>query len=154
MDKGKKIDVNNIDLDELKEKTTENPGLTSIPHSVGSALVKPVDKGKIKGRAMAAMKEQTEHQLHQLYEQMQTLVNQASAIKDRVEVSNRIYLAQMNFDPIIGKTYYLYQNKNDQDLLSMVSPEEWGKKLPFKLYIASVKLLSDHTWDVIDSKNL
>jgi hypothetical protein len=152
--KGKKIDVNNIDLEELKEKTVENPGLTSIPHSVGSALVKPVDKGKIKGRAMAAMKEQTEHQLHQLYEQMQTLVNQASAIKKRVEVSNRIYLAQMNFDPIIGKKYYLYQSKNGRDLLSMVSPKEWGKKIPYESYLACVKLLSDHTWDVLEAKNL
>jgi len=154
LEKGKKIDINKIDLDDLKEKTVENPGLTSIPHSVGSALVKPVDKGKIKGRAMAAMKEQTEHQLHQLYEQMQTLVNQASAIKDRVEVSNRIYLAQMNFDPIIGKIYYLYQRNNNQDLLSMVSPDEWGEKIPFKSYVATVKLLSDHTWDVIEANNL
>ena len=154
MARGKKIDVNSIDLDELKEKTVENPGLTSIPHSIGSALVKPVDKGKIKGRAMAAMKEQTEHQLHQLYEQMQTLVNQATAIKKRVEVSNRIYQAQMNFDPIIGKRYYLYEGNNGGDLLSMVSPEEWGKKMPYKVYLACVKLLSDHTWDVIEAKNL
>ena len=154
MAKEKKIEVDKIDLDELKEKTTDNPGLISFPHTVGSPAVKPIDKGKIKGRAMSAMHEQTEHQLHQLYEQMQVLVGQANDIKRRVEVSNRIYLAQMNFDPIIGKIYYLYSRKTGEDLLSMVAPEEWGKKIPFKAYVASVRLLSDHTWEVLDSDGL
>lgn len=154
MKKADKIDISNIDLDDLKEKTTENPGLISFPHSVGSALVKPVDKGKIKGRAMAAMKEQTEHQLHQLYEQMQTLVKQANEIKSRVEISNRIYKAQMSLDPIIGQVYFLYSKNNGDDLLSMISPAEWGKSIPYKSFIAEVRLLSDHTWEVIHSENL
>ncbi|MCG8311077.1 MAG: DUF2452 domain-containing protein [Cytophagales bacterium] len=154
MNRGKKIDPDKIDLEQLKEKTAENPGLISFPHSVGSAVVKPEDKGKIKGRAMAAMREQTEHQLHQLYEQMQILVTQANEIKKRVEVSNRIYRAQMNFEPVIGKTYFLYEKEHAQDVLSMISPDEWGKRLPFKSFVASVRLLSDHTWEVIKSNNL
>lgn len=154
MGKKDKINVNEIDLDELKEKAAENPGLISFPHSVGGAMVKPVDKGKIKGRAMAAMKEQTEHQLHQLYGQMETLVKQANEIKNRVEISNRIYLAQMNFDPIIGYNYFLYCRKNGDDLLSMVSPEEWGKTLPYKSFLAEVRLLSDHTWEVLRAEHL
>lgn len=153
MSKGRKIDLNSIDLDELKEKTTENPGLISFPHSVGSAVVKPEDKGKIKGRAMAAMQEQTEHQLHQLYEQMQTLAKQANEIQNRVEVSNKIYQAQINFEPVIGHIYYLYSRANGTDLLSMISPKEWGKRLPYESFIASVRLLSDHTWEVIGSNN-
>jgi hypothetical protein len=30
----------------------------------------------------------------------------------------------------------------------MIAPGEWGDKLPFKQYLASVTLLSDHTWEV------
>lgn len=154
MTKANKIDLEHIDLDELKEKSAENPGTISFPHSVGGAVVKPEDKGKIKGRAMSAMKEQTERQLMQLYEQMQTLAKQAKEIKQRVKVSERIYLAQMNFEPIIGQTYYLYNKEDDFDLLSMISPEEWGKKMPFKSFLAAVQLLSDHTWEVIHSNDL
>ena len=153
MSKKRKIDVNNFDLDELRDKTSENPGLISFPHTVGSAAVKPEDKGKIKGRALAAMQEQTEHQLHQLYEQMQTLAKQANEIQKRVEVSNKIYLAQMNFEPVIGHIYYLYSKENETDVLSMISPREWGKRLPFNSFIASVRLLSDHTWEVMKSKD-
>jgi hypothetical protein len=151
---GKKIDPNKIDLEDLKEKTAENPGLISFPHTHSGALVKPEDKGRIKGRAMAAMEEQTEQQLNLLYEQMQIIARQANEIKNRVKVSERIYLAQMGFDPIIGQNYYLYQKHDDTDTLSLISPEEWGKRLPFKSYLATVKLLADHTWDVLDSKKL
>lgn len=141
-------------IQDLKDKSADNPGLISFPHSIGSAVVKPEDKGKIKGRAMAAMKEQTEQQLHQLYEQMQTLARQANEIKNRVKVSERIYLAQMNYEPIIGHIYYLYEKENNEDLLSMISPVEWGKKFPYKSFIASVRLLADHTWEVMDSGKL
>lgn len=154
MSQGKKIDLNKINLEELKDKISDNPGLISFPHSVGGAVVKPTDKGKIKGRAMAAMKEQTERQLQQLYEQMQTLARQANDIKRRVEVSERIYLGQMNFEPIIGQIYYLYEKEDKKDLISMISPHEWGSMMPYRRFIARARLLSDHTWEVLESDEL
>ena len=153
MAKGKKIDIEQFDLDELKEKTTENPGLLSFPHTVGGAVIKPEDKGKVMGRAMTAMKEQTENQLQQLYDQMQVLVKQAKDIKSRVLISEEIYQSEMNFEPIIGKTYYLYERKDKHGVLSMVAPEEWGNSIPYQNYVAKVKLLADHTWEVLESNN-
>lgn len=153
MDSWNKIDIDKIDLDDLKEKITENPGLISFPHSIGGAVIKPEDKGKIKGRAMTAMKEQTDRQLLQLYDQMRTLARQANEIKDRIHVSEKIYLAQINFEPIIGQIYYLYQKNETENILSMIAPEEWGNSLPYQCYVAKVKLLADHTWDVLDSNH-
>lgn len=120
MDSWNKIDIDKIDLDDLKEKITENPGLISFPHSIGGAVIKPEDKGKIKGRAMTAMKEQTDRQLLQLYDQMRTLARQANEIKDRIHVSEKIYLAQINFEPIIGQIYYLYQKNETENILSKI----------------------------------
>ena len=146
--KEQKVDLDHIDLEKLSEKVSENPGVIPFAHSVGGAVIKPEDKGKIKGKAMAAMREQTNHQMNQIYEQMQTLVNQAQQLKKRVEISERIYQGQMNFDPVIGEVYFLYDKDGESDLLSMISPEEWGKQFPFKKFIAKVRLLSDHTWEV------
>lgn len=143
-----KIDVSKIDLDKEREKTTDQPGIIAFPHTVGGAVIRPDDQGKVKGRAVSAMRQQTDRQMRQLYEQAQTLAKQAQVIKERVEVSERIYQSEMNFEPIISKTYYLYQKKNDIDVLSLVSPEEWGSKHPFKNFVATVTLLADHTWDV------
>lgn len=145
---GNKIDVSKIDLEKEKDKTTESPGLIEYAHHSGSAIIKPEDKGRIKGNAVAAMYEQTDRQLKQLQKQMQLLITQANSIKKRVEVSERIYQATISFTPLIGKTYYLYEKKNQQDVLSMVSPEEWGASMPYESFIAKAILLSDHTWEV------
>lgn len=130
------------------EKVAESPGLMEYAHTAGGAVIRPEDKGKITGRAVAAMREQTDLQLAQLYKQMQLLAEQATAIRHRVEVSERIYSAHMSFEPIVGQTYYFYTRKNGTDVLSMVAPHEWGRKFPFERCLATVRMMADHTWDV------
>lgn len=143
-----KIDIEKIDLEKEKEKTSDAPGLIAFPHTIGGFVIKKEDQGKIKGKAMAAMQEQAERQMKQLYKQMEVLAEQANEIKQRVQVSKNIYNAQISFEPLIGHTYYLYQKEDGFYVLSMVGPGEWGKRIPYKDYIAKVKLMSDHTWDV------
>lgn len=143
-----KIDIDKIDLEKEKEKAAENPGTLAFPHNVGSAVIRPEDEGKVKGRAITAMREQTNQQLDQLKQQMHTIVKQANDIKKRVEISERIYMADMSFEPMIGQVYYLYEKKDGKDVLSMISPNEWGKKMPFNSFVAEVQLLADHTWKV------
>lgn len=147
---GKKINVEEIDMERMKDMTTENPGIIPFPHTVGGALIKPEDKGKIKGRALSAMYGQTEMDMKQIYDQMQLLAEQAKTIQGRVSVSERIYQAKMSFDPIIGRTYHLYAKADHTDILSLVGPKEWGRSKPFDYFVASVKLLADHTWEVIE----
>ncbi|WP_114751088.1 DUF2452 domain-containing protein [Pleomorphovibrio marinus] len=149
MNKAKKIDVSKIDLKKLGEKTTESPGIIPYAHHSGSALVKPEDKGKIVGRAVAAMQAQTDMQMSQIYRQMQVLAEQAKSIQSRVEVSERIYQASISFEPLINHIYFLYQREDGTDFLSMVGPEEWGRKKPFGQFVAEVKLLADHTWEIL-----
>lgn len=141
----KKAIENPIDID----KIAENPSTLGYAHTVGGAVIKPEDKGKIKGRAVSAMHEQTDMQMGQIYEQMQTLAGQAKAIKDRLEISERIYRAEMRFEPLISHIYHLYE-KGSKDVLSMIGPNEFGKSLPFDSFIATVKLLADHTWEILE----
>lgn len=144
----KESDPNSID----KDKIAENPHNLPYAHTVGSAEIKPVDKGKVKGRAMSAMYEQTDMDLEQIRQQMELLAKQAKNIHDRVKISEKIYTAEMNFEPFMGKTYYLYLRENGKYVVSLVSPKEWGSYPPFD-YIATVHLLSDHTWDVKDKND-
>ena len=76
---GKKAFINPIDPD----KITENPHSLEYAHHAGSAIIKPEDQGKIKGRAVSAMEHQTDMQLSQLYEQMQLLASQAKKLNAR-----------------------------------------------------------------------
>jgi predicted transcriptional regulator len=148
--KAKPIDVDSIDLEKMKQYTTDIPGLIEYAHSVGSFAIAPTKKGAIKGRALKVMEQQTQMQMDKLFEQMQLLAKQAREIKDRTDISLQIYDAVIGFEPIVGDDYYLYEKKNGAKLVSLVSPKEWGNSLPFEKYIAKVKLLADHTWDVIE----
>ncbi|MFD2201117.1 DUF2452 domain-containing protein [Shivajiella indica] len=149
MASGRKIEVDKLDLEKMKEKTTEIPGLLPYAHQSGSAVIKPEDKGKITGRAVAAMHSQTDMQMAQIYQQMHLLAEQAKSIQKRVEISERIYRTPMNFEPLINHHYFLYEKEDGTDFLSLVAPEEWGRKQKFSKFLAEVKLLADHTWEII-----
>ncbi len=138
--------VNPIDPD----KIAENPHLLPYAHTVGGAVIKPIDKGRVKGRAVAAMYEQTDLQLAQIKEQIDLLAEQARKLHERVQLSEEIYQTDMNFEPLIGRTYYLYRRSNGLTVLSMVSPSEWGSKPPYA-FVATVKMLADHTWEILES---
>ncbi|HLP94017.1 MAG TPA: DUF2452 domain-containing protein [Saprospiraceae bacterium] len=137
--------VNPID----KDKVTETPGLLPYAHTSGSAVIRPEDKGQIRGNAMTAMYDQTDRQMEQLRQQMETLMGQAKSLQNRMAVSEIIYQADVPFQPVIHHIYHLYQRKTDgRHLLSMIAPEEWGRRNPYE-HLASVRLLGDHTWEVL-----
>ena len=136
--------INPID----KDKVAENPGLLHYAHTVGGAIIKPLDKGRIRGQAMEAMYQQTAVHLTQIKQQVEVLMAQAAAIHNRLDISERIYKADIPFKPVIGHTYHLYQRADEKYVLSMIAPDEWVRHNPLT-FVASVKLLADHTWDIL-----
>jgi hypothetical protein len=130
------------------DKITETPSLLPYAHHVGSAIIRPLDKGRTKGIAMKSMYQQTENQLQQIREQVETLIRQAQAIHDRINISEKIYQADCGFKPVPGYIYFLYEKQDTSWIISMISPSEWGTKLPYT-FIAEVELLADHTWKII-----
>lgn len=131
------------------DKITDAPGLIEYAHHVGSALIKPEDTGKIKGRALAAMYEQTDQQLAQIKQQITLLADQVKELEKRKEISEKIYGSKIGFEPVIGKVYHLYQKDDGSYLVSMLSADDWGRSKPSWEYISAVKLLGDHTWQVL-----
>jgi hypothetical protein len=137
------------ELERLRTLVSDEPGQLSYAHSRSGALVTPIDRGKIKGQAVEAMYQQTDQQLDQIAQQIQTLAQQYDKIKTRIELSERVYLADISFTPKIGQIYYLYEKKSGGDVLSMISPEEWGSsEHPYRAYLGAMRLLADHTWEV------
>lgn len=146
-----KFELSENEMRLMKDKVTETPSTLEYGHHSGSALIKPEDKGKIKSNALMAMKEQTDTQLLQIQEQVQLLMKQAKAVQDRISISERIYMAEFKNEPLIGKTYYLYEKKDGSDAVSLIGPNEWGRSYPYERHLATARLLADHTWEVSDS---
>lgn len=141
-----------------KRKNDEGTWLTNVevyhkqmsvlPYSasVSGAVIRPSEEGMIRHSALTAMEEQTNMQLGQIRQQIELLALQAKEIQQRKALSMIIYDAKLSFAPVIGKIYYLYEREEGTHLVSMVAPAEWGKKIPFKKFVAAVQLLADHTW--------
>ena len=123
--------------------------LSVLPYasSAGSVAIRPTKEGVIKHKALSAMEDQTNMQLNQIKEQIELLARQAQEIRKRKELSLMIYEAKITFKPQIGQTYHVYEKLDGTPILSMVAPSEWGGGSgPFARFIATVKLLADHTW--------
>lgn len=131
------------------DKVAEQPGLLPYAHHVGSAVVKPVNVDIVRSRALSAMEQQTQMQLDQIKEQIDLLAMQAKSIQDRVKVSHWIYSCKMGFKPEINHVYHLYQKADGEYVLSMIGPNQWPSGCKYERFVESVRLLADHTWEII-----
>ena len=66
------------------------------------------------------------------------------------EYNNLVYGAKFNFEPIVGKSYFLY-NFDDKDTLSLISPEEWNK---IEDFVGEFKLNSENKWLRINERKI
>jgi len=56
----------------------------------------------------------------------------------------------LRFEPLINHVYHLYRKADEKLMLSLIGPLSWGKSGDKLTYLASVKLLADHTWEIIE----
>jgi hypothetical protein len=122
--------------------------LSPIPLSISSPVIKPEDRNKIRANAVEAMHHYANQEISILKKQADLIMQQVREIEGRLRISEQIYESDMRFQPIVNQVYHLYE-KDDHYTLSLVGPEEWGRSKTTRKYVASVKLLGDHSWDVL-----
>lgn len=61
---------------------------------------------------------------------------------DHFNWNKLVYEADINFEPIVGETYHLYEVRG-RKLLSMIGPDQWPHK-----HLATVRLNVDRQWKV------
>lgn len=72
----------------------------------------------------------------------QEIVKRIEQLYQEYEDSLLVWESKISFEPIVGKTYYLY-NFNGVNTLSLLSPKEWNQG---KNFIAGFTLNSDRKW--------
>jgi len=136
----------------VEDKRKERPqsALVEYPMERGGIHFAVTKKEVIRSRGLVAMEEQIEMQMSKIKEQIELLARQVEDLKKRKELSFQIYQAVTNFEPLMGKSYYLYEGDNNERYLSMISPKEWGRNTKKRTFLAKVKLLADRTWKILD----
>ncbi|GGW61197.1 uncharacterized protein DUF2452 [Winogradskyella epiphytica] len=62
-----------------------------------------------------------------------------------LEYNNLVYNSRYSFEPLIGETYHLYRDKNDQPFLSIIAPSNCNFD-----YIGSFLLNSELIWKKVE----
>lgn len=130
------------------ESYTGSASLSPIPLHVGSVPIKPEDKGQIKTNAVEAMHHYAQQEMDLLRKQADLIMQQVRDIEERLKISEQIYKSDLRFVPVVNQVYHLYK-KDDYFTLSLIGPSEWGSKKTELQYVASVRLLGDHSWQLL-----
>jgi hypothetical protein len=125
--------------------------LSPIPLSISSPVIRPEDRNQIKANAVEAMHHYANQEISMLRQQADLIMQQVREIESRLKISEQIYQSDIRFVPVVNQIYHLYE-KDDHYSLSLIAPGEWGSAKNSRNYKASVKLLGDHSWEIIKSK--
>jgi len=95
MNKSEKAKIGDLKVNPIDpDKIAENPHILPYAHTLACAVIKPIDKGRVKGLALKAMYKQTDQQMLQIKEQIDLLARQARDIQERVMISEQVYQAE------------------------------------------------------------
>lgn len=103
-------------------------------------LAEQVQKADQFTRATASSK------LTVIAEQVRFLQEQARKVLEDARLNALLHKTSCNFKKVPGKTYYVYkQRKNpDEEMISMISPQEWGAGGPE--FVGAYRLEFDMSW--------
>ena len=104
--------------------------------------------GTSRGVGLITMEHHANRQIDSLKKQAALLVEQATEIRNRMELAQLISTAEYSFTPIMLKEYYLYE-RSGKYILTLIAPEEWDGKIPYGECVARVRQLGDSTWEEI-----
>ena len=108
--------------------------LLTYASEVGSIKFEVQDVSLWKRNELEKVKNVVQQDLVEINEKIQRLM-------DDIVLNDMIYSSNMNFEPIVGHTYHLYENKKGEKFLSLIEPELWN--MP---YLGTYKLNSDRKW--------
>ena len=108
------------------------------PVSTLSPPIIPNDLTSFKSRGISQVERDLQQKLQEIRETyLQTI--------DHFNWNKLVYEADIQFEPIIGGIYHLYEMRG-RKLLSMIAPNEWSQK-----HLATVRLNMDRQWKIVET---
>lgn len=131
-----------------------NRNITPYPTEVGGPNFDLVPVTQKKDIMLNVGRIHAQQEYDRIIELVKVLEKQATGIKRRLEVTEAVYAAKYDFQPVHNKIYWLvFDSKIKNTRLSMLGPKDWSTGSPEHYqYLYRVKWLGDHTWTEIDEQ--
>lgn len=108
------------------------------PASTLSPRIVPTDLSSFKSRGISQVERELQQKLLEIRESYLAAI-------DHFNWNKLVYEAEINFEPVVGETYYLYESRG-RHLLSMIGPGEWSMR-----HIGSFRLNVDRQWLLVET---
>jgi Protein of unknown function (DUF2452) len=116
------------------------PSQSFLPYPVStlSPPIIPNDLTSFKSRGISQVERDLQQKLKEIRESYLETI-------DHFNWNKLVYEADIQFEPIIGGIYHLYEMRG-RKLLSMISPDQWSQK-----HLATVRLNMDRQWKIVET---
>ena len=116
------------------DNVSDNPGVLPYGSNVGAPAIVVNDIQHWKEPRIISVNQQFEDKFLELKKEYEKLI-------EEYKWNELVYKAKFSFEPVIGKVYHLYYNKEVNIFLSLISPTEWKFE-----HIGSFKYNYDNKW--------
>ncbi len=106
------------DLQQLRDKSTDKPGLLPYPHHIGSAPIKVENTTTFVNRGVNKVN-------HEFKDRFERLRKEYESLLEEYEWNKIIYESDLRFEPVVGEIYHLYQN-DVKKFISLILSSEHG----------------------------
>jgi hypothetical protein len=119
---------------------TDTPSRAFLPYpaSTLSPRIVPTDLSSFKSRGISEVERDLQQKLVELREQYLKAI-------DHFNWNKLVYEAQIQFEPVVGETYHLYQSAGRR-MLSMIAPDQWAMR-----HLATFRLNVDRQWQLVSA---
>jgi len=121
-----------------KEKQSYDAALKPYGTNVGAPAIKVTDNITWKNKNINIANKTIKAKYLELKAEYEKML-------EELDYNNLIYNAKFNFQPLIGETYHLYNDKNGNPFLSIISPNECNFE-----FLGSFYLNSEQLWKKTD----
>ena len=122
-------------MDELTSSNPTSAAFMSYPVSTLGPKIIPNDLSTFKSRGISQVERDLQQKLIEMREQYVATI-------EHFNWNKLVYEADINFEPITGETYHLYEIRGG-NVLSMIGPDQWAHR-----HLASFRLNLDRQWEL------
>ena len=119
------------------DQVADNPGLLPYGSNVAAPSINPQDIAVWKSEKVVKTNNYFSARYEEIKEEYRKLIEQ-------YEWNKLVYESDFRFEPVKGKTYFLYQKDNGKLFLSLIEPELWNQ-----IFIGAFKLDSEDKWEKV-----
>ena len=126
------------DMVVFNEETQQyDASLKPYATSASAPVIKPLNTATWRNDGVQRVNKQIKSEFEEVKKQYENLLK-------KFEYNDLVYNSKFSFEPIVGESYHLYNNRKQETFLSIIAPEQCNFE-----HLGSFRLNTDKMWEKV-----